>query len=110
MENLMKYFLTVDRCNVGRRGLFCDHLGRCFSKDDLPHTAEEMIDILGPFWLILSPASSVYSAETFPTDVLYTPLGEYSNCYGIAVPKEVTDGTIEGAGTPPDTGQPADGD
>ena len=86
--------MTVDRCNVGRRGLFCDHLGQCFSKDALPHTAEEMAEILGPFWLILSPESVEYTAETFPTDVLFLPLAEYSGGYGIAVSRGGQDGTI----------------
>ena len=81
----MKYFLTVDWCSVGRQGLFCDHLGQCFSKNDLPHTAEEMAEILGPFWLILSPESVEYSAETFPSDVVFVPLVEYSGGYGIAI-------------------------
>ena len=84
----MPYFLTVDWCKSGARGIFCDDKGRCFRKDETPHSAEEMAEILGPFFLVLSPESLEYSRETFPTSVKWRPLAEYSNSYGIAVAQE----------------------
>ena len=43
------YFLTVEWCSDGHRGIFCHQDGIPFRKDGEPHTEEEMDGILGPF-------------------------------------------------------------
>lgn len=78
------YFLTVDWCNKGRRGIFCDAEGHCFRKDDEPHTELEMQEILGPFWLILSSESLAFNEQQVSEFSQWIPLSEYSNQFGIA--------------------------
>ena len=79
------YFMTVDWCKKGNRGIFCDTQGSCFRKDSEPHTALEMQDILGPFWLILAPESELFTIDQVAEFTLWRPLGEYSNRFGIAM-------------------------
>jgi len=82
------YFLTVKWCGKGPRGIFCSRGGTGFRKDSESHTAEEMWDILGPFFMILSPKSQVFTEEEVAEFTYYRPLGEYSGEYGIALKEE----------------------
>jgi len=77
----MRYFLTVDWCSLGRRGVFCDRYGKGYWKDDEPHTEREMREILGPFTPILAPQSLPYTEEDLVRCKWY-PLAEYSNEFG----------------------------
>jgi hypothetical protein len=89
-----KYFLTVDWCNKGRRGIFCSPTGNSFWKEEHhgPHTADEMFEILGMFELVLSPESILISEEELKEYNQYYPLAEYSDMYGYAAKKiEVKD-------------------
>lgn len=78
-----KYFLTVDWCNKGNRGVFCDRDGNCFSKDT-EHTEDEMWDILDCFSIILNPESLLFSEEDIKCYTRWYPLAEYSNRFGVA--------------------------
>ena len=82
------YFLTVDWCKKSGRGIFCDINGKAFSKDGEPHTELEMWEILGPFDLILSPESQVFTEEQVAEFTYYRPLAEYKGEYGIALREE----------------------
>ena len=79
-----KYFLTVDRCNQGRRGLFTDRQGHGFIKDT-PHTDEEMHDILDLFYIVLNPKSEPFTENDLKKFNKWIPLAEYKREYGIAV-------------------------
>lgn len=78
------YFLTVDWCNQDRRGIFCSTKGAAFRKDDKPHTHAEAREILGTFWVILSPESELLTEAQVAEYTRFTPLDEYSGAYGIA--------------------------
>ena len=78
------YFLTVDWCKQGRRGIFCDTEGHCFHKDNEAHTELEMQEILGPFWLIFNAQSTTFNVQQVSEFSYWTPLAEYSNRFGIA--------------------------
>lgn len=80
---MKRWFLTVDWCSKGNRGIFCNLEGNSFSKDT-QHTEDEMFEILGAFDLILAPESIELSLDELKEYHLYTPLAEYSNQYGIA--------------------------
>jgi len=80
----MPYFLTVDWCKKGSRGIFCNLEGHCFRKDDEPHTELEMQEILGSFWIILSSESRLISEQELSEYNQWVPLEEYSNQFGIA--------------------------
>ncbi len=82
-KTLTKYFLTVDWCNKGKRGLFCDRDGNAFNQDH-PYTEDEAWDILGPFDLILDPSSIELTEEELKEYNKWCPLAEYSNRFGIA--------------------------
>ena len=82
------YFLTVEWCGNGQRGVFCDTKGKCFRKDGEPHTREEMHGFLGVFWMILSPKSESFTVEELAQFTSFTPLAEYSNEFGIVRRKE----------------------
>ena len=83
---MKRWFLTVDWCNKGNRGIFCNlSNGNAFSKEDSPHTEDEMWEILGDFDLVLSPKSLEFSEEEVAEYTKAYPLGEYSNQYGFAV-------------------------
>lgn len=77
------YFVTVDWCGKGERGVFCSRDGKAF-RSDVPHTEEKMREILGLFWRILSPLSELFSKGELTGKALWTPLPEFSNQYGIA--------------------------
>lgn len=86
------YFLTVEWCDNGRRGVFCSETGVAYRKDNEPHTDAEMMEILGLFWVILDPRSEEISrVELEESYTRFIPLAEYSNRWGIAV-KPPTEG------------------
>lgn len=80
----MRYFITVDWCNEGNRGIFCDRNGKAFPKDNEPHTEEEMSEVLDLFEIVLNPKSEPFTEEEFKKYRRFKPLAEYSNQYGIA--------------------------
>lgn len=80
---MKKWFLTVEWCSNGRRGIFCSRDGKSFCQDS-QHTEDEMYDILGAFAMILNPQSIELTEEGLKEYHLYTPLAEYSHQYGIA--------------------------
>lgn len=67
--------------------MVCSADGKPFSKQ-IPHTQEEIIEILGLFWLILKSKSEPFTQEELK-EFKYIALQEYSNQYGIAVKTEV---------------------
>ena len=86
----MSYFLTVDRYGKGRRGIFCSRTGGAYGKDGSPHTDDEMREILGDFYLVLSPLSIPFSEEELEKYhmFVFVPLAEYSNVFGVAYQAE----------------------
>ena len=78
------YFLTVEWCNNGHRGVFCSAGGSAFPKRGGPHTELEMQEILGPFWMILSSESTPISVEELTLYCKFHPLDEYCGDFGIA--------------------------
>jgi len=80
---MKRWFLTVDRCSEGHRGIFCNLEGQSFGKDT-QHTDDEMDEILGPFSLILNPLSIELSEAELKEYHRFVPLAEYSNQYGVA--------------------------
>jgi len=82
------YFITVDWCNKGGYGIFCDSTGKGYRREDRPYTELEMQTILGPFWLILGPRSELLTETQVATYNQWTPLAEYSNAFGIARQKQ----------------------
>ena len=79
------YFLTVDWCSKGKRGIFCDAEGNCFRKDNEAHTRDEMSNILGVFDLILASKSELFTVEQVSKFTRWIPLAEYSHQFGIAL-------------------------
>lgn len=79
---MKRWFLTVDWCNKGKRGIFSDIEGNAFSKDE-QHTEDEMWEILGAFDIILNPQSIELSEEELKKYRRFSPLAEYSNQYGV---------------------------
>lgn len=79
---ITRHFISVDRCNDNRRGIFCRGNGDAPSSD-IPYTQEEIDECLGPFTLILNPKSIELTEEELKEYTTYTPLAEYSNEYGI---------------------------
>lgn len=84
IDKVVHYFLTVDWCNKGKRGIFTDATGKGYWLDR-PYTKEEMCEILGPFWLILAPECRPFTAEEMSQYNTWYPLEEYSNQFGIVV-------------------------
>jgi hypothetical protein len=78
-----RWFLTVDWCSKGKRGIFCNKNGNSFSQET-QHTEDEIWNILGPFDLVLAPLSVLLSEEELKEYHLWTPLAEYKNEYGVA--------------------------
>ena len=97
------YFLTVDWCGKGRRGVFCNSQPSSTAgprwgmpyrkKDGSQHTKEEMHEILGVFFLILDPESTLFTESELAEFNRWTPLDEYSGEYGIA--RKATEGEEE---------------
>ena len=83
-ENNYKYFLTVDWCNKGNRGIFCSREGTAFPKDT-PHTEDDIWEILDCFNMILSPKSEAITEEELKQYHRFIPLAEYSNKYGVVL-------------------------
>tara|TARA_Y100000310_G_scaffold309474_1_gene353600 strand:+ start:1409 stop:1669 length:261 start_codon:yes stop_codon:yes gene_type:complete len=81
------YFITVQWCGKGRRGIFTDRQGSGYWKET-PHTEEEMIALLGHFHLILSPESTLLTQEDLTEYIRWLPLAEYQHQFGIAVKEE----------------------
>lgn len=82
--NMTRYFVTVEWCRNGLRGIFCSREGGAFFLDR-PFTLDEMQEILGAFVLILSPESEPFTPEEIAKFDEFIPLAEYKNEYGIAV-------------------------
>jgi hypothetical protein len=82
------YLMTVEWCSDGRRGIFASRDGKPCRKDDEPHTEEEMDEVLGPFWMILSPKSEPFTVEQIAAHTFFRPLAEFSEAYGIALRPE----------------------
>ena len=80
---MKRWYLTVDRCSQGKRGIFCNANGNSFSQDS-QHTPDKIWEILDAFSWILSPQSLELSEDELKEYHLFTPLAEYSNQYGIA--------------------------
>ena len=80
---MKRWFLTVDWCNKGNRGIFCNANGNSFSQET-QHTENEMWGILDAFSMILNPQSIELDEIELKEYHLYTPLAEYSHQYGIA--------------------------
>ncbi|HUW13457.1 MAG TPA: hypothetical protein VM537_27285 [Anaerolineae bacterium] len=78
-----RWFVTVDLCNLDRRGVFCNRVGQT-SSSEAEHSQKEMHDMLGPFWLILAPISVQLTADELAAYKFWRPLAEYSNGFGIA--------------------------
>lgn len=83
-----RYFITVEWCNNGFRGVFCRKDGTAAAKDGEPYTVEEMDNVLGPFTLILSPRSEEMSEADLTQYTRWVPLAEYSHEWGIALTVE----------------------
>lgn len=81
---MKRYFLTVDWCNNGNRGIFCDKNGNAFPKDE-PHNEDDLWRILDCFQFVLSPQSVEMSEEELKKYTRWYPLGEFSNQYGVAL-------------------------
>lgn len=81
---MKRYFLTVDWCSKGNRGVFCSKEGSSFSKDT-PHTEDEIWKILDCFSMVLSPESKLLTETELKEYNQFVPLGEYSNQYGVAI-------------------------
>ena len=79
---MKRWFLTVDWCNKGKRGVFANCNGNSFSKER-QHTEDEMWEILGAFDMILAPQSIELSEDELKGYRKFYPLAEYSNQYGI---------------------------
>jgi hypothetical protein len=88
----IKFVLTVDWCNQGKRGIFCDKKGRAFWKDNEPHTHEEIDEVLGIFEMILAPQSIEITEIEVKEYNWFVPLSEYSDEFGVAIkrPKEIS--------------------
>ena len=84
---MKRWFLTVDWCRKGNRGIFCNADGNSFSKET-QHTDDEMWGILDAFSLILAPESLELSEDELKEYHLFVPLAEYSDQYGVAVRHE----------------------
>ena len=80
---MKRWFLTVDWCGKGHRGVFCDRNGNAFGKDS-QHTEDEMGEILGPFDLVLAPQSLELTDEEAAQYTCWRPLAEYTHQYGVA--------------------------
>lgn len=78
------WFLTVDWCEQGRRGIFCSKTGKAFSRVVQPLSEDEAYTILGPFVLILAPKWELLTPEQMAQRNQWRPLGEFRGEYGIA--------------------------
>lgn len=81
---MKRYFLTVDWCNKGKRGIFCSKDGNAFSQQE-PFTEARIWEILDCFSMVLSPQGVELDEEELMAYNKWYPLGEFSNEYGFAV-------------------------
>jgi len=88
MASEARFFITVEWCNDGRRGVFCNANGSTWNKVDGPHTDAEILRHLGPFWPILDGRSELLTIEQVKERNHFRPLAEYSGQCGIAMTKE----------------------
>jgi len=79
-----RWFLTVDWCGKGKRGIFCKADGTSFSQET-QHTKDEMENILDVFSVILNPESHELNEDELKEYRRFQPLAEYSHQYGIAL-------------------------
>ncbi len=91
-ESTPMYLMTVEWCSDGRRGIFASRDGKPFCKEGEPHTEEEMDEVLGPFWMILSPKSEPFTEEEVAACTCFRPLAQFSEEYGIALRPEQVEG------------------
>lgn len=85
---MKRYFLTVDWCSKGNRGIFCSRDGGTFSQEH-EHTEAEIWEILDSFSLILSPQSILLTEDELKEYHRWVPLTEFSNEYGVALKDSV---------------------
>ena len=78
-----RWFLTVDWCNKGQRGIFCDIKGGGFSRAK-PFGMGKMTEILGVFSMILAPECTEIVEQELKEYSHWYPLAEYSHQYGVA--------------------------
>lgn len=78
-----RWFVTVDWCSKGNRGIFCNTKGQSFNKD-VQHSVAEMDEIIGLFWMILDPKSVELTERELKEYNQFHPLAEYSYQYGMA--------------------------
>lgn len=81
---MKRWFITVDWCNQGKRGILCRKDGGTWSKET-QHTQDEMLDFIGLFGLILNPESIELSEAELKEYHRFIPLSEFSGEYGIAL-------------------------
>ena len=81
---MKRWFLTVDWCSKGKRGIFSNINGNSFSKE-IQHTEDEMWEILDAFSMILNPQSIELSEDELKEYHRFYPLAEYSNQYGVVL-------------------------
>lgn len=84
-KNRQAYFLTVDWCGQGRRGVFASARGVGFRKDGGPHTDEEIREILGLFEMVLNPESRLLTFNELAKYNRWHPFEEYSGRYGVVL-------------------------
>jgi len=91
-DELKRWFITVDYCKEGHRGIFCSRDGSTPVQDH-EHTYEELWEALDCFYLILDPKSEAFTEKEAHEYHLWTPLPEYMNVWGI-LRKEETNDTV----------------
>ena len=79
-----RYFITVDWCNKGQRGIFCSQKGETISKEQ-PHSQDELNKYLDLFYIILNPKSESFTEEEVKMYNNFRPLAEYKGMFGIAL-------------------------
>jgi len=89
MASEARFFITVEWCRNGRRGIFTRNDGNTWNKVDEPHTEVEMFDHMGVFAFILDPQSELFTIEQVKERNCFVALAEYSEQYGIAMTEDV---------------------
>ena len=78
------WYLTVERCNSGKRGVFAQSDGTVIS-DETQHTQEQMQNFLGGFGIILNPQSIEITDDELREYKNFYPLAEFNEHYGIVL-------------------------
>lgn len=86
MEEIKRWFIFVEYCKNGHRGIFCSRHGEVCVQDE-EHTPDEMAEMVGMFWLILDPTSVALTEKELAEYTLFVPLAEYTNVWGIGFKK-----------------------